>query len=150
MADKDGSKTHPKKQEIVRLERTDRPAPEISLHGLPEFLPGWVWLTGAGPGDPGLLTLHAVNALQQADCVVYDALVSEDILSLTRTEAELIYSGKRGGKPSLVGSVAVRGGEIACVPSSSSSASVSASSFRFGAAGGAAPRASGALVAIGR
>ena len=101
MADKDGSKTHPKKQEIVRLERTDRPAPEISLHGLPEFLPGWVWLTGAGPGDPGLLTLHAVNALQQADCVVYDALVSEDILSLTRTEAELIYSGKRGGKPSL-------------------------------------------------
>ena len=101
MADKDGSKTHPKKQEIVRLERTDRPAPEISLHGLPEFLPGWVWLTGAGPGDPGLLTLHAVNALQQADCVVYDALVSEDILSLTRTEAELVYSGKRGGKPSL-------------------------------------------------
>jgi uroporphyrin-III C-methyltransferase len=101
MADKDGSKINPKKQEIVRLERTDRPPPEISLHGLPEFLPGWVWLTGAGPGDPGLLTLHAVNALQQADCVVYDALVSEDILSLTRAEAELVYSGKRGGKPSL-------------------------------------------------
>ena len=101
MADEDASKAHPKRQEIVRLERTDRPAPEISLHGLPEFLPGWVWLTGAGPGDPGLLTLHAVNALQQADRVVYDALVSEDILSLTRSEAELIYSGKRGGKPSL-------------------------------------------------
>ena len=101
MADKDESKINPKKQEIVRLERTNRPAPEISLHGLPEFLPGWVWLTGAGPGDPGLLTLHAVNALQQADCVVYDALVSEDILALTRAEVELVYSGKRGGKPSL-------------------------------------------------
>jgi uroporphyrin-III C-methyltransferase len=101
MADKDASKPDPKKQDIVRLERTDRPAPEISLYGLPEFLPGWVWLTGAGPGDPGLLTLHAVNALQQADCVVYDALVSEDILSLMRSEATRIYSGKRGGKPSL-------------------------------------------------
>lgn len=87
-----------KKQDVIRLGPTGHPVPDISLHGLPEFLPGWVWLTGAGPGDPGLLTLHAVNALKQADCVVYDALVSEDILSLTRPEAELIYSGKRGGK----------------------------------------------------
>ncbi|MCH1568198.1 MAG: uroporphyrinogen-III C-methyltransferase [Alphaproteobacteria bacterium] len=67
---------------------------------MPEFMPGWVWLAGAGPGDPGLLTLHAVNALKQADKVVYDALVSEDILSLVRPEAELFYAGKRGGKPS--------------------------------------------------
>ena len=70
------------------------------LHGLPIFAPGWVWLAGAGPGDPGLLTLHAVNALKQADKVVYDALVSEDILSLVKPEAELLYAGKRGGKPS--------------------------------------------------
>ena len=67
---------------------------------LPVFEPGWVWLVGAGPGDAGLLTLHALNALQQADVVVYDALVDEGILSLVRPGAEVSYSGKRGGKPS--------------------------------------------------
>ena len=65
----------------------------------PELLPGWVWLCGAGPGDPGLLTLHAVNALRQADVVIYDALVQEEILQWA-PEAEHIYAGKRGGKPS--------------------------------------------------
>jgi len=63
-----------------------------------EFQPGWVWLVGAGPGDPGLLTLHALNALRQADVVVYDALVEPAILEWTK--AERIYAGKRGGKPS--------------------------------------------------
>ena len=61
--------------------------------------PGWVWLCGAGPGDPGLLTLHALNALRQADVVVYDALVSPEILDWAMN-AELVYAGKRGGKPS--------------------------------------------------
>ncbi|MFK7938013.1 MAG: uroporphyrinogen-III C-methyltransferase [Roseovarius sp.] len=65
----------------------------------PELRRGWVWLCGAGPGDPGLLTLHAVNALRQADVVIYDALVQEDILSWA-PQAEHIYAGKRGGKPS--------------------------------------------------
>ena len=91
-------------QDIVRLALSDEPLldikSDIQISGLPAFEPGWVWLAGAGPGDPGLLTLHAVNALQQADCVVYDALVSEDILSLVRPSAELFYAGKRGGKPS--------------------------------------------------
>ena len=68
--------------------------------GLPVFEPGWVWLVGAGPGDPGLLTLHAVNALQQADVIVHDALVSENILGMAAPETEIIYSGNRGGKPS--------------------------------------------------
>lgn len=67
---------------------------------LPEFAPGWVWLTGAGPGDPGLLTLLAHHGLGQADVVVYDALVSEAILALARAEAQRVYAGKRGGKPS--------------------------------------------------
>lgn len=89
-----------KQQEIIRLTLSDSPMPDIQIDGMPEFAPGWVWLVGAGPGDPGLLTLHAVNALKQADKVVYDALVSEDILSLVRPDAELFYAGKRGGKPS--------------------------------------------------
>ncbi|MDZ4869568.1 MAG: uroporphyrinogen-III C-methyltransferase [Alphaproteobacteria bacterium] len=71
-----------------------------SAADLPAFEPGWVWLVGAGPGDAGLLTLHAVNALQQADIVVYDALVDESILKLARPGADIEYAGKRGGKPS--------------------------------------------------
>lgn len=67
---------------------------------MPVFPPGQVWLTGAGPGDPGLLTLHAVNALNQADVVIYDALVGEGILACAPRDAVLEYAGKRGGKPS--------------------------------------------------
>ena len=81
------------------------PAPEGAVEaasrlGLPDFKPGWVWLVGAGPGDPGLLTLHALNALRQADIVVYDALVDEAVLQCANPRATLEYSGKRGGKPS--------------------------------------------------
>src|SRR6218665_995798 len=65
----------------------------------PEFLPGHVWLAGAGPGDPRHLTLEVASALSRADVLVYDALVSKDVLSLA-PQAELIYAGKRGGKPS--------------------------------------------------
>ncbi|NRP19345.1 Uroporphyrinogen-III C-methyltransferase [Ensifer adhaerens] len=68
--------------------------------GLPELEPGSVWLVGAGPGDPGLLTLHAANALRQADVIVHDALVNEDCLKLARPGAVLEFAGKRGGKPS--------------------------------------------------
>jgi uroporphyrin-III C-methyltransferase len=66
----------------------------------PEFEPGWVWLAGAGPGDPGLLTLHAWHALRHADVIVYDALVGPDILGLAREGCQLEFAGKRGGKPS--------------------------------------------------
>lgn len=76
--------------------------PQMTLptQALPEFEAGWVWLAGAGPGDPGLLTLHAVNGLRQADVVVYDALVDESILAWAAPGAVLDYAGKRGGKPS--------------------------------------------------
>ena len=65
-----------------------------------EIEPGSVWLVGAGPGDPGLLTLHAANALKCADVVIYDALVNDACLKLASPDAELHYAGKRGGKPS--------------------------------------------------
>ncbi len=67
---------------------------------MPTFEPGWVWLAGAGPGDPGLLTLHALHGLRQADVVVHDALVSDGVLQLANPDAERLYAGKRGGKPS--------------------------------------------------
>jgi len=67
---------------------------------LPEFRPGHVWLVGAGPGEPGLLSLLALHALRHADAVVYDALVDERILALARADSERHYAGKRGGRPS--------------------------------------------------
>ncbi|MEL7428894.1 MAG: uroporphyrinogen-III C-methyltransferase [Pseudomonadota bacterium] len=67
---------------------------------MPEFNPGHVWLVGAGPGDPGLLTLHGAHAIQNADAIVYDALVNNEILGLAGGNVELHFAGKRGGKPS--------------------------------------------------
>ena len=61
---------------------------------------GSVWLVGAGPGDPGLLTLHAVHALEQADVILHDALIAPEILALTRAAARLEAVGKRAGRPS--------------------------------------------------
>lgn len=72
---------------------------------LPEFPAGHVWLCGAGPGDAGLLTLHAAHALQQADVVVHDALIGADILGMARDNATLIYAGKRGGQSASQGEI---------------------------------------------
>jgi uroporphyrin-III C-methyltransferase len=69
------------------------------LH-LPELAPGSVWLVGAGPGDPGLLSVLALHALGQADAIVCDALVDRRILGLARPGAALEDAGKRGGRPS--------------------------------------------------
>jgi uroporphyrin-III C-methyltransferase len=67
---------------------------------LPRLEPGWVWLAGAGPGDPGLMTLLALHGLRQADVVVYDALVADAILALAAPGTRREFAGKRGGKPS--------------------------------------------------
>jgi uroporphyrin-III C-methyltransferase len=69
---------------------------------LPRLEPGWVWLAGAGPGDPGLASLHTLHAIAEADVILVDALVNRELLRLARPEAEIVDSGKRGGKPSPV------------------------------------------------
>jgi uroporphyrin-III C-methyltransferase len=62
--------------------------------------PGHVWLAGAGPGDPGCLTLDVASALTEADVLVYDALVDPAVIDIAE-QAELIFVGKRGGQPSV-------------------------------------------------
>jgi uroporphyrin-III C-methyltransferase len=70
------------------------------MPGFPAIAPGSVWLVGAGPGDPGLLTLHAAHALEQADVVLHDALVAPEILTLCGAAARLEAVGKRAGQKS--------------------------------------------------
>lgn len=62
---------------------------------------GVVYLVGAGPGDPSLLTLRGRECLQEADCVIYDHLVSGELLSYARAGAELVYVGKKAGRHEL-------------------------------------------------
>jgi uroporphyrin-III C-methyltransferase len=78
------------KRHFARLDRAN----------MPVFEPGTVWLVGAGPGAPGLLTLLGYHALGKADVIIYDALVSDALLALANPSAEKIHAGKRGGKPS--------------------------------------------------
>jgi uroporphyrin-III C-methyltransferase len=72
----------------------------LDCESFPEFTTGTVWLVGAGPGAPGLLSLLGYHALQRCDAIVYDALVNADILRWARPGARVEYAGKRGGKPS--------------------------------------------------
>lgn len=76
------------------------PALTALLDRMPVLAAGEVWLVGAGPGDPGYLTLFALAGLAQADAVVHDALVSRRVLALARPGAAILHAGKRGGRPS--------------------------------------------------
>lgn len=68
----------------------------------PISAPGKVYLVGAGPGDPGLMTLKGKTLLECADVVIYDALVSPPILDMINPQAERINAGKRRGRHSLL------------------------------------------------
>lgn len=59
---------------------------------------GYVYLVGAGPGDPGLITLKGVEAIKKADVILIDRLVSKELLKYAREDAEVIYVGKEPGQ----------------------------------------------------
>jgi uroporphyrin-III C-methyltransferase len=75
-------------------------APALALDS--ETPMGKVYLVGAGPGDPGLLTLKGKSLLEHADVVIYDALISPAILAMINPQAEQIDAGKRRGRHSLL------------------------------------------------
>jgi uroporphyrinogen III methyltransferase / synthase len=66
-----------------------------------ESTPGRVYLVGAGPGDPGLLTARALELIARADVILYDRLIPNEALDGARADAELLYVGKEGGGPSV-------------------------------------------------
>jgi len=85
---------------LLRRERPELAEAKLrsALAEQPARSPGSVVLVGAGPGDPGLLTLKALRALNEADVILYDRLVSAEVLDLARRDAERIEVGKQAGQ----------------------------------------------------
>jgi uroporphyrin-III C-methyltransferase/precorrin-2 dehydrogenase/sirohydrochlorin ferrochelatase len=90
---------------LVRAGRSDelrgRLRERLLADAVQEQAPGRVFLVGAGPGDPRLITVRGADALRAADVVVYDRLVSPALLDLAPAHAERIYAGKEPGRPAL-------------------------------------------------
>ncbi len=89
-------------QRLIESQQTEQ-AEQFLVQELQQDNPiiGEVSLVGAGPGDAGLLTLKGLQSIQQADVVLYDALVSDAILELVRRDADKVFVGKRAGKHSV-------------------------------------------------
>ena len=62
---------------------------------------GKVYIVGAGPGDPGLITVKGIRCIEEAEIIIFDHLVSEDLLRYAKTDVRLIYAGKQGGDHTL-------------------------------------------------
>ena len=63
--------------------------------------PGTVYLVGAGPGDPGLITVKGLNCIASADVIIYDNLANPELLAVAWDDAEKIYVGKKAGEHSM-------------------------------------------------
>lgn len=85
----------PELKELLEALRASREKEGAQLEST--ATPGRVALVGTGPGDPELLTIKAVRAIEKADLILYDRLVSNDVLELVRPDARLLYVGKTAG-----------------------------------------------------
>ena len=87
----------PELREVLALLRKQWAQEEEATGGKKKRGPGNVFLVGTGPGDPDLLTVKALKLMQSAELVLYDRLVSTDILELVHAGARLLYVGKTSG-----------------------------------------------------